>query len=166
MPIHTSHLSHHISCFRASMCAWQLQLAAILLLNIIHTSAAYWSSTCTPVGIKIRALPIIHPGCALWEFCKSSIPAARWHPQLRRQPAQQRRPTAARSQCICRPDAKCCWAVSFLQVLEYAARWHPDQEIISKSVEGPIVVSTYADLAQRAKLCAVALQRLGIRCAS
>lgn len=49
------------------------------------------------------------------------------------------------------------------QVLEYAARWHPDQEIVSKSVEGPITVSTYADLAQRAKLCAVALQRLGIR---
>lgn len=48
-------------------------------------------------------------------------------------------------------------------VLEYAARWHPDQEIISKTVEGPIVVSTYADLSQRAKLCAVALQRLGIR---
>lgn len=52
----------------------------------------------------------------------------------------------------------CC-----LQVLEYAARWHPDQEIISKTVEGPIVVSTYADLAQRARLCAVALQRLGVR---
>lgn len=49
------------------------------------------------------------------------------------------------------------------QVLDYAARWHPDQEIVSKSVEGPITVSTYADLAQRAKLCAVALQRLGIR---
>lgn len=48
-------------------------------------------------------------------------------------------------------------------VLEYAARWHPEQEIISKTTEGPIVVSTYADLSQRAKLCAVALQRLGIR---
>lgn len=48
-------------------------------------------------------------------------------------------------------------------VLEYAARWHPEQGIISKTVEGPIVVSTYADLSQRAKLCAVALQRLGIR---
>lgn len=65
-----------------------------------------------------------------------------------------------------RDHQACICVTPHLQVLEYAARWHPQQEVISKTVEGPIVVSTYADLAQRARLCAVALQSLGIRCAA
>lgn len=56
----------------------------------------------------------------------------------------------------------CPYLPTTQQVLEYAARWHGQQEVVSKTVEGPIVVSTYADLAKRARLCAVALQRLGI----
>jgi fatty-acyl-CoA synthase len=55
------------------------------------------------------------------------------------------------------------WPLTVSSVLDYAARWHGQQEIVSKTVEGPIVVSTYADLANRARLCAVALQQLGVR---
>lgn len=31
-----------------------------------------------------------------------------------------------------------------------------------RTVEGPVTVSTYADLARRAKLCALALAQLGV----
>jgi fatty-acyl-CoA synthase len=55
------------------------------------------------------------------------------------------------------------WPLTVSAVVEYAARWHPQQEIISKSVEGPITISTYEDLLRRSKLCALALQRLGMR---
>eukprot|EP00775_Hariotina_reticulata_P012260 gene12260-12398_t len=55
------------------------------------------------------------------------------------------------------------WPLTVSAVVEYAARWHPQQEIISKSVEGPIMISTYEDLLRRSKLCALALQRLGMR---
>jgi hypothetical protein len=39
---------------------------------------------------------------------------------------------------------------------------HKDQEIVCRTVEGPIQISTYADLSRRAKLCAIALMQLGV----
>lgn len=54
------------------------------------------------------------------------------------------------------------WPLITSRVLEYAARWHGRQEIVCRTVEGPTVVSTYADLATRAKLCALALRELGL----
>ena len=47
-------------------------------------------------------------------------------------------------------------------ILDHAARWHPEQEIISRNPEGVTVISTYADLHRRSKLCALALQGMGI----
>ena len=55
------------------------------------------------------------------------------------------------------------WKLTVPSLLDYAARWHPEQEIVSKAPEGPTVISTYADLHRRAQLCALALQGLGIR---
>jgi hypothetical protein len=56
------------------------------------------------------------------------------------------------------------WPLVVSHVLEYAARWHPTQEIVCRTVEGPVVISSYADLDRRARLCALALQGLRIRC--
>eukprot|EP00882_Tetradesmus_deserticola_P001881 GHRQ01002017.1.p1 GENE.GHRQ01002017.1~~GHRQ01002017.1.p1 ORF type:complete len:566 (+),score=249.76 GHRQ01002017.1:439-2136(+) len=61
------------------------------------------------------------------------------------------------------PGSMQSWPLLVTHALEYAAKWHKDQEIICKTVEGPITISTYADLNLRAKLCALALQQLGIK---
>lgn len=54
------------------------------------------------------------------------------------------------------------WPLLVTHALEYAAHWHKDQEIVCRTVEGPVTVNTYADLARRAKLCALALAHLGV----
>eukprot|EP00883_Tetradesmus_obliquus_P009277 jgi/Sobl393_1/20072/SZX64644.1 len=61
------------------------------------------------------------------------------------------------------PGSMQSWPLLVTHALEYAARWHKDQEIVCKTVEGPVTISTYADLNQRAKLCALALQKLGVK---
>jgi fatty-acyl-CoA synthase len=47
-------------------------------------------------------------------------------------------------------------------ILEFAARYHGDTEIVSRTVEGPIHRYGYADAARRARRLAGALCRLGI----
>ncbi len=47
-------------------------------------------------------------------------------------------------------------------LLEFAARYHGDCEIVSRTVEGPIHRYRYADLARRAKQVANALRGLGL----
>jgi hypothetical protein len=42
------------------------------------------------------------------------------------------------------PGSMQSWPLLVTHALEYAARWHKDQEIICKTVEGPITISTYA----------------------
>lgn len=49
------------------------------------------------------------------------------------------------------------------QILDYAAKWHPEQTVVSRQVEGGILVTTYSELHKRARLCAMALQGLGVR---
>ncbi|KXZ53501.1 hypothetical protein GPECTOR_7g951 [Gonium pectorale] len=49
------------------------------------------------------------------------------------------------------------------QILDHAAKWHPEQLVVSRSVEGPTVSYTYVELHRRAKLCAMALGQLGVR---
>ncbi|KAF6251413.1 hypothetical protein COO60DRAFT_1675845 [Scenedesmus sp. NREL 46B-D3] len=61
------------------------------------------------------------------------------------------------------PGSMQSWPLLVTHALDYAARWHKDQEIVCKTVEGPITINTYADLNLRAKLCALALQQLGIK---
>ncbi len=51
------------------------------------------------------------------------------------------------------------------QIIDYAARVHADQIIVSRCVEDPSVetVSTYATARERAARCTLALRRLGVR---
>ncbi len=50
------------------------------------------------------------------------------------------------------------------RVLDHAARWHADTEVVSRSVEGPIHRTTYKALDARARSLAGALQsRLGVK---
>jgi fatty-acyl-CoA synthase len=48
-------------------------------------------------------------------------------------------------------------------LIEHAARYHGDTEIVTRTVEGPIHRYSYAEAACRAKRAAKALQRLGMR---
>ena len=55
------------------------------------------------------------------------------------------------------------WPLLVTKVLDHARQYHPEREIVSRSVEGPIHRYTYADLHARSKRCAKALTRLGMR---
>jgi fatty-acyl-CoA synthase len=46
--------------------------------------------------------------------------------------------------------------------IEFAAKFHPGVEVVTRSVEGPIRRSSYGQVARRAKKLANALQRLGV----
>lgn len=48
-------------------------------------------------------------------------------------------------------------------ILDHAARWHPEQEVVSVSVEGAVERSTYRQLHERARLAALALRALGVK---
>jgi acyl-CoA synthetase (AMP-forming)/AMP-acid ligase II len=48
-------------------------------------------------------------------------------------------------------------------LLDYAAQYHGEQEIVSRTVEGPIHRYTYADARKRSRLLAKALQRLDVK---
>ena len=49
------------------------------------------------------------------------------------------------------------------QMIDFAARYYPDVEIVTRTVEGPIHRYGYRDAAKRAKKLAEALQGLGIK---
>ena len=49
------------------------------------------------------------------------------------------------------------------RILEYSARWHASQEVVSINPEGNTSVTTYADLLAASKQCACALRNLGVR---
>ncbi|EFN53923.1 hypothetical protein CHLNCDRAFT_48981 [Chlorella variabilis] len=48
-------------------------------------------------------------------------------------------------------------------ILDYAAKWHGEAEIVSMTVEGQVEKSNWRQVADRSKLCALALKRLGVR---
>ena len=53
------------------------------------------------------------------------------------------------------------------RILDHAARWHGESEIVSRSVEGPIHRTTYAELDRRARALASAVnKRLGVELGS
>jgi fatty-acyl-CoA synthase len=54
------------------------------------------------------------------------------------------------------------WPLVVSSVLDFAYTNHPEQEVVSRSTEGPIHRYTYKDLYQRAKKCAKALRKLGL----
>ncbi len=55
------------------------------------------------------------------------------------------------------------WPLRLHRALDHAASEHVDTEIVTRSVEGPIVRETYAEAHLRARQCAQALARLGIK---
>ncbi len=54
------------------------------------------------------------------------------------------------------------WPLTVDRILDHAARRHGGREIVSRSVEGPIVRTTYAELHARAKQVSHGLRDLGI----
>ncbi|HKR86861.1 MAG TPA: long-chain-fatty-acid--CoA ligase [Phenylobacterium sp.] len=54
------------------------------------------------------------------------------------------------------------WPLTVDKILDHAKNWHGDTEIVTRSVEGPIVRTTYAEAHSRAKRMSNALQALGV----
>jgi Acyl-CoA synthetases (AMP-forming)/AMP-acid ligases II len=55
------------------------------------------------------------------------------------------------------------WPLTVDKILDHARDWHGDREIVSRSVEGPIVRTTYAQAHERAKRLSNALKALGVQ---
>ncbi|MDP1874520.1 long-chain-fatty-acid--CoA ligase [Phenylobacterium sp.] len=55
------------------------------------------------------------------------------------------------------------WPLTVDKILDHAKEWHGDREIVSRSVEGPIVRTTYAEVHGRAKRLSNALLNLGMK---
>jgi fatty-acyl-CoA synthase len=55
------------------------------------------------------------------------------------------------------------WPLTVDRILDHARDWHGGQEIVTRSVEGPIVRATYAQVHERAKRLSNALLDLGVR---
>jgi fatty-acyl-CoA synthase len=55
------------------------------------------------------------------------------------------------------------WPLTVDRILDHAKAWHGDREIVSRSIEGPIVRTTYAEVHARAKKLSSALKALGVK---
>jgi fatty-acyl-CoA synthase len=55
------------------------------------------------------------------------------------------------------------WPLTLDKLIDHAANWHGGREIVGRSVEGPIVRTTYAEIRRRAKKLSSALKNLGVR---
>lgn len=55
------------------------------------------------------------------------------------------------------------WPLRVGTILDHARQFHGEQEVVSRSVEGPIVRTTYRDIHTRSKQLAKALQKLGYK---
>ena len=54
------------------------------------------------------------------------------------------------------------WPLVVNSILDYAAKFHGEQEVITCTVEGPVHRYTYADMHRRSQLCALAMKKLGV----
>ena len=54
-------------------------------------------------------------------------------------------------------------ALTLDKIIDHAAKWHGGREVVSRSVEGPIVRTTYGEIRDRAKRVSNALLALGIK---
>ncbi|HZL01443.1 MAG TPA: long-chain-fatty-acid--CoA ligase [Caulobacteraceae bacterium] len=54
------------------------------------------------------------------------------------------------------------WPLTVDKILDHAAAWHGGREVVSRSVEGPIVRATYGEIRDRAKRLSNALLGMGI----
>jgi fatty-acyl-CoA synthase len=55
------------------------------------------------------------------------------------------------------------WPLTVDKILDHAKAWHGDREVVSRSIEGPIVRTTYAEIHARAKRLSNALAGLGVQ---
>jgi fatty-acyl-CoA synthase len=55
------------------------------------------------------------------------------------------------------------WPLTVDKILDHAKEWHSDREVVSRSVEGPIVRTTYGQIHERAKRLSNALKALGVQ---
>jgi fatty-acyl-CoA synthase len=55
------------------------------------------------------------------------------------------------------------WPLTVDKILGHAAQWHAGREVVSRSVEGPIVRTTYGEIHARARRLSSALIDLGVR---
>jgi fatty-acyl-CoA synthase len=55
------------------------------------------------------------------------------------------------------------WPLTLDRILDHAAHWAAGREVVSRSVEGPIVRTTYGEIRQRAKRLSNALKGLGVQ---
>lgn len=55
------------------------------------------------------------------------------------------------------------WPLRVSQIIDHAARFHGERKIVSRSVEGPITHTTWAEIHLRARKLTQALARLGVR---
>jgi 3-(methylthio)propionyl---CoA ligase len=55
------------------------------------------------------------------------------------------------------------WPLLVHKIIDHAADWHGDREVVSRSVEGPIHRTNYREIAARARKVAHALDRRGIK---
>jgi fatty-acyl-CoA synthase len=54
-------------------------------------------------------------------------------------------------------------ALTLDKIIDHAAKWHGNREVVSRSIEGPIVRTTYAQIHERAKRVSNLLLALGIK---
>ena len=55
------------------------------------------------------------------------------------------------------------WSLTLDKLLDHAARWHGEREIVTRSVEGPLTRTTYADVHARAKQVSHGLLEMGVK---
>ena len=55
------------------------------------------------------------------------------------------------------------WPLTLDKLIDHAATWHGGREIVTRSVEGPIVRTTYGAMRERAKRLSNALLKLGVQ---
>jgi fatty-acyl-CoA synthase len=54
------------------------------------------------------------------------------------------------------------WALTLDKILDHARDWHGDREVVTRSVEGPIVRTSYGQIHDRAKRLSNGLKALGV----
>ena len=55
------------------------------------------------------------------------------------------------------------WPLTVDRILDHAKKWHGHREVVTRSVEGPIVRTTYAEIHERAKRVSNALKGWGVQ---
>ena len=55
------------------------------------------------------------------------------------------------------------WPLTVDKIIDHAKNWHGEREVVTRSVEGPIVRTTYAQIHERAKRVSSALKDWGIK---